>query len=282
MNKTYLITAPMFSWDCGGCLVLYYLCKLLRDLGETAYLIPRPRNKRLWKQWHRNAKRSGFGEHIWKKDELTNEVVIYPEIIHNNPKNAKNVVRYLLHKPGFHINRKINYGESDLIIGYREAFTTKEFPITDKNCVTIEYTMDDVYYQTNFGERLKTCYMVRKGKNLKLHPNDAICLDGKSHQEIAKIFNECDKFICYDTDTYFAYFAVRCGCKSIVIPNKGVSKKEWRPNVKETYGIAYGLDDIKYAEQTKDKFWETQKEIKSNSIKAVKKFIKLCENNFLD
>ena len=89
MKKTYLITAPMFSWDCGGCLVLYYLCKLLRDLDETAYLIPMPSDKRYWKTWHRKAKRSGFREPIWKQDEITNEVVIYAEVVRNNPKNAK-------------------------------------------------------------------------------------------------------------------------------------------------------------------------------------------------
>ena len=180
MKKTYLINAPIFALDGGGCLVLYYLCKLLRDLGETAYLIPLLKNKRFWKKWCIKAKRSGFKEHIWKQDELTNEVVIYPEVVHGNPNNAKNVVRYLLHKPGFITNGKFHYGESDLIIGYREAFTTKEFPITDENCISIVYTMDDVYYQTNFSKRKKTCYMVRKGQNLKLHPNDAICVDDKS------------------------------------------------------------------------------------------------------
>lgn len=282
MKKTYLITAPMFSWDCGGCLVLYYLCKLLRDLGETAYLIPKAKNKRFWKKWCRKAKRNGFGEHIWKQDELTNEVVIYPDVVRKNPKNAKNIVRYLLHKPGFHTNGKIKFGRGELLIGWGKECSGHGYEITDENNIKIIYNMDDVYYQTNFGERTKTCYMVRKGKNLKLHPNDAIRLDGKSHQEIAKIFNECDKFICYDSYTHYSTFATKCGCTSIVIPDEGVSKENWKPNVKDTYGIAYGLNDIEYAIETKDKFLEYQNEIEQNNIDAVKKFIKLCEEYFVD
>lgn len=281
MKKTYLITAPMFSWDCGGCLVLYYLCKLLRDLGETAYLIPMSRHKRL-KRWHRKAKRNGFREPIWKQDEITNEVVIYPEVVMNNPKNAKNIVRYLLHKPGFHTNGKIDYEEGELVIGWGKECSGSGYEITDENNIKLIYNMDDVYYQTNFGERLKTCYMVRKGQNLKLHPNDAICLDGKTHQEIARTFNECDKFICYDPYTHFSTFATKCGCTSIVIPDEGVSKEDWKPNVKDTYGIAYGLNDIEYAIETKDKFLEYQKEIEQNNIDAVKKFVKLCEKYFVD
>ena len=148
--------------------------------------------------------------------------------------------------------------------------------------------MDDVYYQTNFGERLKTCYMIRKAlketrnKDICLHPNDSICIDKKSHEEIAKIFNECDKFICYDPYTHYSTFATKCGCTSIVIPDEGVSKEDWKPYVKDTYGIAYGLDDIEYAIETKDKFLEYQKEIEQNNIDAVKKFVKLCEEYFVD
>lgn len=283
-TKEFVVCAPPYELNSGGSIVLHYFCYLLNQLGETAYVFFNHKMwVRKWRHFEKTLFRNDFKNKLYRGN-FENAVVVYPERIRGNLYGAKNVVRFLLHKPGFHTRGKICFGKDELIIGYREAFTTKEFPITDENCVTIEYTMDDVYYQTNFSERLKTCYMVRKGidKDLHLHPNDSICVDDKSHEEIAKIFNECDKFICYDTDTYFSEFAVRCGCTSIVIPNEGVSKKEWRPNVKQTYGIAYGLNDIEYAEQTKDKFWKYQKEIESNNIKAVKKFVKLCEDYFTD
>jgi hypothetical protein len=284
MKKNYLITATVFSMNSGGTLVLYYLCKLLRDLGETAHLIPWQRRR----NWCRTAKKNGFGDISLCWYEPTDEVVIYPDIVPKNPKNAKNVVRYLLHKPGHNTHGKINYGEDDLIVGWGKECSGSGYNITDENNIKIIYNMDDVYYQTNFGERTKTCYMIRKAlrenrnKDICLHPNDAICLDGKSHEEVAKIFNECDKFICYDPYTHYSTFATKCGCTSIVIPDEGVSKEDWKPNVKDTYGIAYGLNDIEYVNETKDKFLEYQKEIEQNNIDAVRKFVKLCEEYFVD
>jgi hypothetical protein len=287
MNKSYVICTPPYDVNSGGRIVLHYLCHLLNQIGETAYVYySHGQWKRRPKKWKKSLRYNNFNNKLFHGN-FTNEVVVYSCKVPGNMYDANYSVRYLLSKPrqGHHGD---NYGKNDLIVGYREAFTTKEFPITDENCISIEYTMDDVYYQTNFGERTKTCYMIRKAnkrywpqKQLDGHAKDSICIDQKSHQEIAKIFNECDKFICYDTDTYFSEFAVRCGCTSIVIPNEGVSKKEWRPNVKQTYGIAYGLNDIEYAEQTKYKFLEYQKEIEQNNIDAVKKFVKLCENHFI-
>ena len=281
MKKVYLIwPTPFFDIESGGCLVLHYLCDLLRNLNENAYLITNV-SDRFKGRWKWKARKHGFNVGFYDK-KITNEVVIYPEGIFGNPKKAKNVVRYLLHKPGFHTNGKIDYEEGELVIGWGKECSGNGYEITDENNIKIIYNMDDVYYQTNFGERPKTCYMVRKGKNLKLHPNDAICLDDKPHEEIARIFNECDKFICYDPYTHYSTFATKCGCTSIVIPDEGVSKEDWKPNVKDTYGIAYGLNDIEYAIETKDKFLEYQNEIEQNNIDAVKKFVKLCEEYFVD
>jgi hypothetical protein len=281
-----LISSPIFDIKIGGVLILFYICELLKSLGENAYLISPPENGRR-KRWRKYARRSGFNIDFYNK-KITDEVVIYPEIELGNPKKAKNVVRYLLHKPGHNTHGKINYGEDELIVGWGKECSGSGYNITDENNIKIIYNMDDVYYQTNFGERTKTCYMIRKAlrenrnKDICLHPNDAICLDGKSHEEVAKIFNECDKFICYDPYTHYSTFATKCGCTSIVIPDEGVSKEDWKPNVKDTYGIAYGLNDIEYVNETKDKFLEYQKEIEQNNIDAVRKFVKLCEEYFVD
>jgi hypothetical protein len=288
VKKTYVVIAPHFMHRVGGILVLYYLCHLLRTLGESAFIghnIKDTRRKGI-KVWKRRLQ--GIPFDVESHDEkITDEIVIYPETMMGNAKNAKNVVRYLLHKPGFHTNGRIEYGDNELVIGWGQEVSGSGYEITDENNIKIIYNMDDVYYQTNFGERTKTCYMIRKAKKtptkeINFHPADSICLDKKSHTEVARILNECDRFICYDPYTYYSTFATKCGCTSIVIPDEGVSKEDWKPNVKDTYGIAYGLDDIEYAIETKDKFLEYQKEIEQNNIDAVKKFVKLCEEYFVD
>ena len=101
-----------------------------------------------------------------------------------------------------------------------------------------------------------------------------------THEELNKIFNEKKYFISYDTYTYYSIYAAICGCTSIVVPDIGISKEEWHPKVEETYGISYGLDDLKYAENTKHlmiKYIENQQK---ENINSVKNFIKLCEDYF--
>lgn len=288
-TKEFVVCSPPYDLNSGGGVVLHYLCYLLNQLGETAYMFF---NDKIWVRKRRHFEKTLFRNDFKNKlyqGNFENAIVIYPERIRGNPYGAKNVVRFLLHKPGFHTRGKICFGKDDLVVGWGKECSGSGYNITDENNIKIIYNMDDVYYQTNFNERTKTCYMIRKAnkpyyprKHLDAHPNDAICVDHKSHIEIAKIFNECDRFICYDPYTHYSTFATKCGCTSIVIPDEGVSKEDWKPNVKDTYGIAYGLNDIEYAKETKDKFLEYQKEIEQNNIDAVRKFVKLCENYFVN
>ena len=99
-------------------------------------------------------------------------------------------------------------------------------------------------------------------------------LDGKSHKEIAETMNKCEYFISYDLQTMYSQYAVLCGCKSIVIPENGVSKNEWQPKKEFQYGIAYGFDDIEEAEKTRDLVYESMKREEDNSNVSVGHFIK--------
>lgn len=223
---------------------------------------------------------SHFGCEVFGSNEITDEIAIVPETMCGpNPYGAKKVVRYLLHKRGFFGN--IKYGENELVIGYGRETSGNGCVVTEENAVKIIYSLD-CYKQENFGERTKTCYMKRKCKQPDriFHSDDSLCVDGLNHKNLAMVFNECKEFICYDPYTHYSTYAALCGCTSIVIPEVGVSKEEWKPNVKDTYGIAYGVDDVEYALETKEKFLEYQDEIPLNNIKAVQKLIQLAECRF--
>ena len=81
-------------------------------------------------------------------------------------------------------------------------------------------------------------------------------------------------------DTMFSIYAVVCGCKSIIVPEDGVSKKQWQPNIKDRYGLAYGFDDLKEAEKTKELLLESLKIKDANNNSTVKKFVSLCTKYF--
>ena len=296
----FIIYASNFNENSGGQIVLHKLCDILNQLGEKAYLYPyfyepmielnKP-VRSLYRILRYLVQKIGFyklrtNPHfntpiINKKDINDKCIVVYPEIINGNPLKCKNVVRWFLHKPGFHTG-EINYGKNELYFFYQHIFNDKSINPDQDNLLYISWIMDDIYKQTNFRERSGSCYMLRKGKNKKIVHNisNSILLDGKSHVEIAKIMNECEYFISYDSETMYSPYAVLCGCKSIVIPNEGVSKEQWQPIEELRYGVAYGFDDLEEAERTKHLVLEVLKKKEQESLKMVEQFIKKVYQKF--
>lgn len=77
--------------------------------------------------------------------------------------------------------------------------------------------------------------------------------------------------------TYHAVQAALCGCISIVIPDPGVTKEEWiHNNPLQKYGITYGLDDIKWALNTRHLVRKNLTEKNQETIVLVKTYIKKC------
>jgi hypothetical protein len=269
----YVIWSPPFSINSGGILCLHYLCHLLNKLYFDAYI------------YYTNntsyVNHYGLDINIWPNNHILDDktIIIYPEIVDNNPLNAKNIVRWLLHKPGFWTGR-INYGSDDLIVAYGKHMGGGLYTITDQQLLNIVYIMNNIYFNLDL-PRENVCFSVRKCKKYsKSHPENSICIDNKSHQDISYIFNKCHTFISYDPYSYYSVYAALCGCDSIIIPEYGVSKEQWRPDIKDTYGLAYGFDDIEYARSTRNLLIDDINNREKNDMNTVKKFTELCESYF--
>lgn len=293
----FIIYSHRYDINSGGLIVLHFLCHLLNNLGYEAYLWPSYRpifnSKRpikslgqFVKYYRKELHRSFTVNKNWNtpvaknRQVLDNAIVVYSEIVDGNPLNVKNVVRWLLHTPGFH-NKKVKFSPNEMIFGFGEKFSTQEFQINKDNLLTIFYIMTDIYKQTNFNDRVGSCHMIRKGKDKEfVHEKDSLLVDGMSHEELSEIFNQKKYFISYDPYTYYSIYASLCGCISIIIPDNGVKKEQWHPKVEDTYGLAYGLDDIEYAEKTKRLMLEYIEKQQNENIKSVENFILECDKYF--
>lgn len=306
MKKRYIIFTPSYDENIGGIVVLNKLCSLLNDLGEDAYLYPyfntyEMNKKNCFKVFMKcmestlrnNFKKYKINESLnikvfnEKLDEIKeNDIVIYAENVFGNPLKAKNVVRWLLHQPGFH-SEKIYYGENELYFKFNSAIRDFDF----KNSKTSKHFLKIIHYPVEIYNNIKkvkkrkgTAYCLRKGVNKLIQHNldDSILIDNKSHKEVSEIFKSVETFISYDTYTAYSIFAVLCGCKSIVVPDDGVSKEQWYPNETDRYGIAYGFseDEEKIAYSTSHLVEEHIKKEEINNIKNVKIFIKECNEYF--
>jgi hypothetical protein len=94
--------------------------------------------------------------------------------------------------------------------------------------------------------------VLRKGKDRAPPPEqlDGPVIDDLSHEETARLFNECEYCISYDMHTTYSVYAAMCGCKSVIVPEPGVSKQEWQSDSDRVGGVAYGFDDLEAASKS--------------------------------
>lgn len=278
MKKKFVIVSPRFDDRVGGIVCLYKLCEVLKSNGYEAYLMPFKTSLivdsnnffksimsflkiqfqfNLDLNFFKNKSRFDIDLVNFKDFKKNREdyIVIYPEVVVGNPFLAKNVVRWLLHQPGFH-TKFVGYGTGELLVKFNSAIN--DFYIYssfsyEKHLKVIDYPVD--LYLNDKEDRVRegVAYCIRKGKNkvLDKHPVDAILIDGKSHAEIAEIFKKVKTFISYDDYTAYSLFAIVAGCQSVVVPTDGVSEEQWYPNVEDRYGIAYGMENLNWAEKTR-------------------------------
>jgi hypothetical protein len=126
--------------------------------------------------------------------------------------------------------------------------------------------------------------MIRKGQNYENYtnykPDDSILLDGKSHEEIAHIFNTTEIFYCHDPYTAYLYFAVRCGCVPVVIPQPDLNSTDWRAGIDLKYGVAYGIEEFDWARETSNQLLEDMKKMRSMHQASLLRFVEIVMERF--
>lgn len=294
----FMIFAPPYQEDNGGSIALHYLCHLLNEKGYQSAIVPLYRTHESDQRFiFRGMKKSltskfqSIRRSFHTSPELKTPVIrkppyplpsdtvaIYPEIVTGNPLGANNIVRWLLHRPGY-ITGKVSYGTGELYFDYNafsEGFGIPGSKLSKKKLFIAKYP--DYFY--NQDEALQpelrngSAHCIRKGKEKKfVHSLDSILIDGLNHEEISRIFKRVKTFISYDTKTMYSTLAAVCGTDSIVIPDEGVGKEEWEPNPVRSYGIAYGFDDLENARQTASLVPQQLQKLSEASKQAVDELI---------
>ena len=210
-----------------------------------------------------------------------NTVVVYPESLNGNPLQAKNVVHWLLY---YYDPPEGGYGKSDLFIAYREQFNNEKLNPEGYTASVSHFDLD-LYKRTNFGEREGNCYIIRKGardRNDVPEEFDGPIIDNMPEREKVKCFNKCKYCISYDLQTAYSSIAAICGCISIVVPEPGKSKSDYRKPNDNTDGIAYGFgeDEIAHAIATRDNVLKRYEAVNERGKQNAKRFAEICVKHF--
>lgn len=171
--------------------MLHFLCSQLNALGHKATV-----------HIYSNEQVTNFGNPIGHDPDA---IVIYPEVITNNPLNAKKVVRYLLNKEAAIDGKPIDWGINDFPMAYSKLY---------KDCNTLFYPIADIDTVNRNEPREYNSYYVGKGNKY------AVCLALPGCQEITTstpreqyidILNKSKILFTYDTLTSTNLDAALCG-----------------------------------------------------------------------
>lgn len=180
---------------------------------------------------------------------LKNYIVLYPELVSENPLNAKNVTRILMHNPG-HFTKETNYGSGELLFRFSNSFAREFTPpagsVISKSLLNVGTTPDCFKAPSSQIKRSGVAYALRKGKGKKLvhETNDAILIDNLSIHEVAEIFKRVKMFISYDPITAFSRYALLCHCPSVIILGEDEKETTFRPDIDEAMMYAYSIEDV--------------------------------------
>ena len=288
----------------GGVVAMHKLAHNLAKTGHNVFTFCEPEypheNIRVIKS-HGKKLNNDETEWSWESFQypLNKTISIYPQIIRGNPYNTKHVSRWML----YHTEKFIEdqYGEDDVYFNYGNFKTYKTVP--DRKLTVFNYYFDKLYV-TNKGSRKGFCHMSHKNTPPNGHDtfrtfNSFDLGEWKTkgaYDYLREHFNKYEYFLTYDQKSFFTLAATLCGCKAIIL-NPGPSfeqsanafsqsedyGKTMTPTVYrlnnpiQMYGIAYGLDDISWANKTIDLSTDYLKELEIIDNKTVTDFVRFWE-----
>lgn len=297
----FIVWSPAYRDNSGGIIVLHKLLSILKEQGHQALLWPQRKPSiyelKDFKGLVKLVKWYGFlikskmkGEDIRSpyqialatSKDIKGAVVVYPEITVGNPLGASRVVRWLLSLPGERTGI-IEFGNDDVFFYYNEHFNDWGLNPHPERKLNVVEPLSSLYFPPVVNDdRSGQCYIIRKGKNRPhdYHEENAIGVDGLSHEEMANIFRKSKYFISYDLYTMYSRYAAMCGCIPVVVPEPGLSEEKWRPEIDKRYGVAYGWEGVPWAIETRDLLLEAIKKSDIDSDNSVHNFVRIIEDVF--
>jgi hypothetical protein len=181
-------------------------------------------------------------------------VSIYTQITWGNPFNTIHNVRW--HLDNYEPEKWDSY-KDDIIYNYG-SFKIPD-GVSQKSLTVFDYNLDK-YYNTNNSNRKGFGYLFHKrtpewGLDFvkKFGATEIPHYNGKQNLDyLLKEFNNYEYILTFDDKSYYTTAAALCGTKAIILnPHENLTPNEYRQlNPIQMCGVAYGMNDIKWANET--------------------------------
>ena len=225
---------------------------------------------------------------IWESFgfNLKNTVSIFPQTTPGNPFNTIHNVRWVLHD--YSKEQWDTFNTEDIIFNYG-TFKVPE-GTTQSTLTVFDYNFDK-FYNTNNPNRKGFAHIIHK--NTPEWGRDFLKQFGsveiphyngqKSLDYLLNEFNKYEYLLTFDDKSYYTSAAGLCGTKSIILnPNKEITPVEYRmKNPIQMCGVAYGFDDIRWADSTIGLVKENLLQLEQKDKQTILNFINHWKNKLL-
>lgn len=263
----FVIHVPSWNEMSGGDNVLWNLGRTLTEKGHDA---------KMWVESTNHSANFIFTQYTNQIGYGDDTVVIYPELILGNPLQAKRIVRWVLY--GSHMYDRYDPNE---IIYYFAPFCQNHIPKKILRIFYIPPNMDTTMPRTN-----ESCFALKKGARnswarAQFYASSPQGINIESlcnHSHVIETFKTTKYFHCHDPATFLVIMALMCGCIVIQYPYiEGQTREQWEHSacygVGKIKGLAYGLEELPYAESTIGEASEQWKNYMDSSESTVDQFI---------
>jgi hypothetical protein len=301
--KNYVICARIFNHKSHGCVLLHKLCHQLNNSNRKCALIFFV-GDRYETQFHYLDSVDSHPSYFCKEydyffpkkneinDFMQNSIVIYPEIIPENPLNAKFVCRYMLNSEGaIKKGLKIRPGDSDFFLTHHESYS-KNYNfllfhqeinmklLQSQAIVPLKNRKIDVTY-IGKGSKYEQCKIINNTYEItRTSP--------EKKEDLYKLLGKTRFFYTYDNLSLLTVEAILLGCIPIFL-----SKTADRTFISKSLILDFILPDhyFKYTknieifnkiDQLRDQVSKFFVNSEENYKKNVIKFANLIENHFFN
>lgn len=278
-RRPYYIEAPAYRRTSAGIKVLHLLCHALNRVGENAYVYTNATNPALdtptltpeIEAQHRQA---GL-----------EPIVVYPEIVPGNPRNAGSVVRYILNRAGL-IGGDQMFAPTELIFSYGRNISPSQ---ADPDNVLFLPPVDSRIFNNldNLHDKQRSGVLLYPGRyqaGLALYPDLAARATlitaswPETHEALADLFRRSEAVYCFES-TAIALEATLCGCPAIILPSPFfngtlLSAEEIG---RDGFAINDSPEEIAFARRTVGQMWHTYQATETRFWQQLERFIALSQ-----
>ena len=217
---------------------------------------------------------------------LSRTVSIYTQITWGNPMNTIHNTRWILHD--YEEDQWDTFAVDEYVCNFGEFKTPKG---TKQSSLTVFDYNFDKFYNTHSPNRKGFAHIIHKNTPIwgwdfikNLGSTEIPHYNGKKDLSyLLEEFNKYEYVLTFDDKSYYTSAAALCGAKSIILnPDKDITPLEYRiKNPIQMCGVAYGFDDIKWANETIGLVRENLLQLEQRDKKTILNFIEFWKNRLL-